>query len=104
MVQLRITVLNVGARTEAREPILPWFGRKYVALLDLFAFNIPMLSWKYCVSLLIPVLVVSLSVCARAEPQIKKEQVDKAVKELKTRTTSNSRQRGAGSCDCGGAS
>ena len=82
MVQLRITVLNVGARTEAREPILPWFGRKYVALLDLFAFNIPMLSWKYCVSLLIPVLVVSLSVCARAEPQIKKEQVDKAVKEL----------------------
>jgi CubicO group peptidase (beta-lactamase class C family) len=69
-------------QTEAREPLLPWFGRKYFALLDRFALNIPMLGWKYCVSLLIPALVVSLSVHAQGKPPIKKEQVDKAIQEL----------------------
>jgi CubicO group peptidase (beta-lactamase class C family) len=40
-----------------------------------------MLGWKYCISLLIP-LVLSLSVYAQGGPQMKKEQVDQAVQEL----------------------
>jgi CubicO group peptidase (beta-lactamase class C family) len=62
--------------------MLAWFESKYCVLLDRFAFNIPMLSWKYGVSFLIPALVVSLSVRAQGELQIKKEQVDQAVQEL----------------------
>jgi hypothetical protein len=34
-------VLNTGEQTEMRGPMLPWFGRKYFAFLDRFAFNIP---------------------------------------------------------------
>src|SRR5262245_66114082 len=61
--------------------MLAWFGRKYLALFDRFAFSTPMLGCKYCISLLIP-LVLSLSVHAQGAAEIKKEQVDQAVQEL----------------------
>jgi hypothetical protein len=41
-----------------------------------------MLGWKYCTGFLISVLVVCLSVHAQGQPQIKKQQVDKAIQEL----------------------
>jgi len=61
--------------------MLAWFGRKYLALFDRFAFSTPMLGCKYCISLLIP-LVLSLSVHAQGGAEIKKEPVDQAVQEL----------------------
>ena len=64
--------------------MLAWFGRKYLALFDRFAFSTPMLGCKYCISLLIP-LVLSLSVHAQGGAEIKKEQVDQAVQELEKR-------------------
>lgn len=53
----------------------------YLVLFDRFAFSTPMLGCKYCISLLIP-LVLSLSVHAQGAAEIKKEQVDQAVQEL----------------------
>src|SRR5215475_10477960 len=56
----------------------------YLVLFDRFAFSTATLGCKYCISLLIP-LVLSLSVHAQGGAEMKKEQVDQAVQELEKR-------------------